>query len=94
MADQEVMNAWQESVEGIMHYYQERTPGSTVEHRQCSLIFNYKNCDDQESASRLAGDCTSHINDACEEQRVKAIPSECMFPIPLVSTRNCVANDR
>jgi len=76
MADPDETSAWQESVKGIMQYYQERTPGSSVEHHHCSLVFNYKNCDDKESASRLAGDCASHINDACEEQRVKAIPSE------------------
>ncbi|TVY51447.1 putative alpha,alpha-trehalose-phosphate synthase [UDP-forming] [Lachnellula cervina] len=76
MADPEKMHAWQDSVEGIMQYYQERTPGSSVESRHCSLTFNYKNCEDQESASRQAGDCASHINDACEEQRVKAIPVE------------------
>lgn len=76
MADPEKMNAWKESVEGIMQYYHERTPGSWVEARHCSLIFHYKSCEDQESASRQAGDCASHINDACEEQRVRAIPIE------------------
>lgn len=76
MADPEKMQQWQDSVEGIMQYYQERTPGSWIEHRHCSLIFHYKSCEDQESASRQAGDCASHINDACEEQRVKAIPVE------------------
>ncbi|KAH6709053.1 glycosyltransferase family 20-domain-containing protein [Leptodontidium sp. MPI-SDFR-AT-0119] len=76
MADPEQMRAWKESVEGIMHYYHERTPGSWVEPRHCSLIFHYKSCEDQESASRQAGDCASHINDACEEQRVRAIPIE------------------
>jgi trehalose 6-phosphate synthase/phosphatase len=75
-ADPEKMRVWKESVEGIMQYYQERTPGSWIETRHCSLIFHYKNCEDQESASRQAGDCASHINDACEEQRVRAIPIE------------------
>lgn len=76
MADPEKMRSWQESVEGIMTYYQERTPGSWIETRHCSLIFHYKNADDYESAVRQAGDCASHINDACEEQRVRAIPIE------------------
>lgn len=76
MADPVKMREWKESVEGIMHYYQERTPGSWIEPRHCSLIFHYKSCEDQESASRQAGDCASHINDACEEQRVRAIPIE------------------
>jgi len=76
MADPNKMKSWKESVEGIMTYYQERTPGSWIETRHCSLIFHYKNADDTESAIRQAGDCASHINDACEEQRVRAIPVE------------------
>ena len=79
MADPEKMRAWKDSVEGIMEYYHERTPGSWIEPRHCSLIFHYKSCEDQESASRQAGDCASHINDACEEQRVRAIPIEGLF---------------
>jgi trehalose-phosphatase len=76
MADPEKMRAWKESVEGIMEYYHARTPGSWIEQRHCSLIFHYKSCEDHETASRQAGDCASHINDACEEQRVRAIPIE------------------
>lgn len=76
MADPEKMRSWKESVEGIMTYYQERTPGSWIETRHCSLIFHYKNAEDIEAATRQAGDCASHINDACEEQRVRAIPIE------------------
>jgi trehalose 6-phosphate synthase/phosphatase len=76
MADLEKMRSWKESVEGIMRYYQERTPGSWIETRNCSIIFHYKNAEDPEAASRQAGDCASHINDACEEQRVRAIPTE------------------
>ena len=76
MADPDKMRAWKESVSGIMDYYHERTPGSWIERRHCSIIFHYKNCEDQETASRQAGDCASHINDACEEQRVRAVPLE------------------
>jgi trehalose 6-phosphate synthase/phosphatase len=74
MADPEKMRAWKSSVAGIMDYYHERTPGSWIERRHCSIIFHYGKCEDQESASRQAGDCASHINDACDEQRVRAVP--------------------
>jgi trehalose 6-phosphate synthase/phosphatase len=76
MPDPEKMRSWKESVSQIMKYYHERTPGSWIETRNCSLIFHYKNAEDFESAARQAGDCASHINDACEEQRVRAIPIE------------------
>lgn len=76
MADSTQMRSWKEAVTQIMTYYQERTPGSWIETRNCSLIFHYKNAEDYEAAARQAGDCASHINDACEEQRVRAIPIE------------------
>lgn len=76
LADPVMMHSWKSSVEGILEYYKERTPGSWIETRHCSLIFHYKNAEDFESAGRQAGDCASHINDACEGQRVRAIPLE------------------
>ncbi len=76
MPDPSQMRTWKESVSQIMKYYHERTPGSWIETRNCSLIFHYKNAEDFEAAARQAGDCASHINDACEEQRVRAIPIE------------------
>jgi len=79
MPDPNQMRTWKESVDLIMKYYHERTPGSWIETRNCSLIFHYKNAEDFEAAARLAGDCASHINDACEEQRVRAIPIEGKF---------------
>ena len=79
MSDGEQMRKWQGSVEGIMNYYQERTPGSRIEKRHCSIIFHYKDAEDYETASRQASDCASHINDACEDQRVKAIVSDGMI---------------
>ncbi len=73
MADPEQIRTWKESVKQILTYYQERTPGAEIEDRRCSLIFHYKSAEDYESATRLAADCASHINDSCEEQRVHAI---------------------
>ncbi|KFA67307.1 hypothetical protein S40285_03637 [Stachybotrys chlorohalonatus IBT 40285] len=76
MADASKINDWKESVKPIMTYYLERTPGSQIEERRCSLIFHYNDADDQEAAARQASDCASHVNDACEEQRVHAVPLE------------------
>jgi trehalose 6-phosphate synthase complex regulatory subunit len=85
MADPNQMRTWKESVEQIMKYYHDRTPGSWIETRNCSLIFHYKNAEDYEAASRQAGDCASHINDACENERVRAIPIEGKLFAPLPS---------
>ncbi len=76
MADSAKIRTWKQSVKRhILTYYRERTPGAEIEERRCSLIFHYKSAEDYESALRQATDCASHINDACEEQRVHAIPS-------------------
>ncbi|KAI9772253.1 MAG: hypothetical protein M1840_001002 [Geoglossum simile] len=68
------VNNWKKSVTGIIDYYRERTPGAWVEHRHCSILYHYKNAEDLQAAARQAGDCTNHINDSCESQRVHAIP--------------------
>ncbi|PHH49627.1 putative alpha,alpha-trehalose-phosphate synthase [UDP-forming] 106 kDa subunit [Ceratocystis fimbriata CBS 114723] len=76
IADTDQIRSWKEPVKAIMNYYLERTPGAEIEERRCSLIFHYKSADDYESAARLAQDCAAHINDACEQQRVHAIPMD------------------
>jgi trehalose-phosphatase len=80
MADAEKMRAWKASMKGILEYYHERTPGSWIENRHCSLIFHYKGCDDPTGASRQAADCANHINDAGVEQRVRATQTEGISP--------------
>ena len=75
-ADDEKMAAWKRDVKDSLKYYQERMDGSRLEERYCSLIFHYDDATDKESASRLAGDCANFINDSCEGQRVRAIPTE------------------
>lgn len=72
--DEEKTQKWKESIKDILQYYVERVEGSWVEERQCSLIFHYPN--ETESASRQAGECANQINDASQQQRVKAIPTQ------------------
>ncbi|KAI9704420.1 MAG: hypothetical protein M1836_007283 [Candelina mexicana] len=76
MADIAKMTAWKKDVNNILEYYRERTEGSWIEERHCSLTFHYANADDLQAADRQAGECASHINDSCENQRVHAIPIE------------------
>ncbi|CAH0021078.1 unnamed protein product [Clonostachys rhizophaga] len=76
MADTNQINSWKDSVRPILSYFLERTPGAELEERHCSLVFHYKGSDDPEAATRLAAECATHVNDACESQRVHAIPQE------------------
>lgn len=67
---------WKEACKSILQYYLERVEGSYLEERHCSLIFHYEKSDDDDVSSRHAGDCANHINDACEQQRIKAVPTK------------------
>lgn len=76
MADSSQIKHWKDSVKPIMRYYLERTPGAEIEERRCSLLFHYGAAEDIEGASRQASDCASHVNDACETQRVHALAAD------------------
>ncbi|KAF2200033.1 hypothetical protein GQ43DRAFT_490188 [Delitschia confertaspora ATCC 74209] len=71
--DSEKTANWMQAVGKILQYYVERVEGSWVEQKHSSIIFHLEKADEQDAA-RQAGDCADHINDACEHQRVRAIP--------------------
>jgi trehalose-phosphatase len=73
--NEEDTQSWKEAIKTMLQYYVERVEGSWVEEKHCSLIFHYDKADDNASANRHAGDCANHINDACQNQRVKAVPT-------------------
>lgn len=73
MADPKKMTSWKEAVMGVLKYYRERTEGSWIEERHCSLIFHYDNAADAQAAARQASDCANHLNDAYSDERVHAI---------------------
>jgi len=74
--DPDKVKRWKDAIKHILQYYVERVEGSWVEERQCSLIFHYDAAQQAETASRQAGECANHINDASEQQQVKAVPTK------------------
>lgn len=94
MADASQITNWKESVKPIMQYYLERTPGTQIEERRCSLLFHYNNAEDYESASRQASDCASHVNDACESQRVHALAVDGAILVEPLDWTKCTAAQR
>jgi trehalose 6-phosphate synthase/phosphatase len=93
MSDGAQIDDWKTSVKEILRYYLERTPGAEVEERHCSLLFHFDGAEDQEAATRLAADCASHVNDACESQRVHAIVLDGTIAVePLDWTKSTAAN--
>ncbi|KAI0013154.1 glycosyltransferase family 20 protein [Xylariaceae sp. FL0662B] len=92
MADRQRIEAWKESVKPILQYYLERTPGSEIEDRNCSLMFHYKHADDYANAERQANDWTGHINESCEKERVHAFQLDgCVAVEPLDWTKETAA---
>ncbi|MCJ1473422.1 hypothetical protein MMC13_002073, partial [Lambiella insularis] len=75
-ANMDKMNAWKQSIRKILVYYQERTHGSWVEERYCSLVYHWGEAKDLVGAARMAGDCANYINDACHNLGVHAVPYE------------------
>lgn len=73
-ADLDATEKWKADVRGILSYYHERVPGSTIEERHCSFLFRYDKAEDQDAAIRQAGESSDHINDACNKQRIHAVP--------------------
>jgi len=67
---------WKQSVQEILEFYVERTPGTFIERRLSSLIFHYKSAEDIITAGRQARECANHINDQYESQNVHAVPIE------------------
>lgn len=74
IADMDSMTAWKTSVGQILSYYHERTEGSSIEERHCSMVYSYGDAVDQASAARQAGECANHINDSCRDLKVHAVP--------------------
>ncbi|MCJ1381003.1 hypothetical protein MMC17_004112 [Xylographa soralifera] len=73
MANVEKSMTWKMSVLKILEYYKDRTEGSWIEERHCSLVFHYADAKDPAGAIRQAGDCANHINDSCQGQQVHAV---------------------
>lgn len=72
--DMDAVAAALSAVKGILSYYYERLEHSYIEERHCSLLFRFDKVEDQDAATRTAGECADHINGACNKMRVKAVP--------------------
>ncbi|OJK05361.1 hypothetical protein ASPACDRAFT_74855 [Aspergillus aculeatus ATCC 16872] len=93
LTDKTQTDAWKTAVLQILDYYQERTEGSWIEQRHCSLVFHYGSAEDQVAAARLASECAGHINDACANQGVHAIPVEGALVVEPMGTNKASATE-
>jgi trehalose-phosphatase len=73
-ADKDDMAEWKSAVRGILKYYQERLEHSFIEERHCSMFFRFNRVEDKDASTRTAGECSDHINGACSEMGIRAVP--------------------
>jgi HAD superfamily hydrolase (TIGR01484 family) len=83
--------AWKESVRQILDYFQERTEGSWIERRHCSLVFHHETSNNGGASSRMASECAGHINDACANQGVHAVPTDGTLVVEAADTNKATA---
>lgn len=74
LTDEEDVESWKSGVRSILKYYEERVEGSKVYERLCSLALDYSEAKDIDAAKKQASECTNHLNDACANQMIHAIP--------------------
>lgn len=64
---------WRNGVRKVVDYFQERTEGSSMEERNCSLTFCYNNAYDPEIASRQASELADQINGARGGEAIRVV---------------------
>ncbi|KAG1351779.1 hypothetical protein G6F62_002884 [Rhizopus arrhizus] len=66
--------SWKDGVKEIFEYYTERTPGSLIEDRKCSIAWHYRKADPKFGAFQ-AMECQNHL----EQNFVGKLPIECLM---------------
>ncbi|KAL9081058.1 MAG: hypothetical protein Q9159_007449 [Coniocarpon cinnabarinum] len=69
---------WKDGILRSLRYYNERIEGTSIEERQCTILFHYDKVASHDAAiaERHAGEMANHINEGCQVQRVKAVPTQ------------------
>ena len=75
-ADMTKMAACKRSIAKTLDYYRERIEGSRIEERYCSIILHTGGAKDPAAATRQAGECANHIDDACQNMGMQAVPCD------------------
>ncbi|EEP82915.1 conserved hypothetical protein [Uncinocarpus reesii 1704] len=92
--DDEETQEWKDSLADMINYFHVRTEGSWIEERHASLVFHYDNAEDPQTAERHASDCANHINDTCQQHRIRAVTIEGAVIAEPISPNKATAADR
>ncbi|KAI8973309.1 glycosyltransferase family 20-domain-containing protein [Mycotypha africana] len=79
--------SWQDDVKEIFEYYTERTPGSFIEEKRCSLTWHYRKADPKYGAFQ-ARELQNHL----EQNVVGKLPVECLVGKMNVEVRPMLIN--
>ncbi|CAO3677752.1 unnamed protein product [Rhizopus microsporus] len=79
--------SWKDGVKEVFEYYTERTPGSTVEEKECCIVWHYRKADPKFGAFQ-AMECQNHI----EQNFVGKQPIECLPNKMNVEVRHSLIN--
>lgn len=93
LCDDEETRVWKEGLTDMLNYFRERTEGSWIEERHCSVVFHHELAEDRQAAERQALQCASHINDTCAEQHVHAVINDGAVTVePIDKNKGTAAN--
>ncbi|KAJ5094239.1 hypothetical protein N7456_010100 [Penicillium angulare] len=73
LVDVEGTSDWRAGIRKVIEYFQERTDGSTIEERRCTLTFNYKHALDHEIAAHQASELADQINGARGSEAIRVV---------------------
>ncbi|KAI9281131.1 glycosyltransferase family 20-domain-containing protein [Sporodiniella umbellata] len=79
--------SWKKDIRRVFEYYTERTPGSSIEERKCSIAWNYQNTDPKFGLFQ-AKECQNHL----EQNFVGKIPIEYLANRTDLEVRPSLAN--
>ncbi|KAJ5912882.1 Alpha-alpha-trehalose phosphate synthase subunit [Penicillium tannophilum] len=64
---------WRAGIRKVIEYFQERTEGSTIEERRCSLTFDYTHALDRDLAAHQASELADQINGARGSEAIRVV---------------------
>ena len=73
LVDFDATRDWRAGIRKVIEYFQERTEGSTIEERRCSLTFDYADALDPDVAARQASELADQINGARGSESIRVV---------------------
>ncbi|KAJ5641701.1 alpha-alpha-trehalose phosphate synthase subunit [Penicillium lividum] len=73
LVDVDSTSDWRAGIRKVIEYFQERTEGSTIEERRCSLTFDYTHALDRDIAAHQASELADQINGARGSEAIRVV---------------------